>query len=314
MRPFARMPMADSWYGKVTEAVAKAHGWDPTVPLDQLPPAALEHLLYGAARRAGAASATTTTAATAATSATFEGLIPNLERRYRETDSEYVKSELETLHGRAALPGLRRQAAQAGGPGRDRRRPRTSRTCRPGRERGDGLGGHPPRAAHASASRPSPAQVLKEITRPAGLPGRRGPGLPDRRSHQQHPVGRRGPAHPPGDPDRLEPDGRAVHPRRAVHRPAPARQRQADRDPDPAARPGQHAPRRGARRGDHPHGRLDRGHRARRGRTRRRGRGPGHRSRRSWPSRARSPARSCGANGRCPSRQPPDRQRAVAAR
>ena len=27
--------------------------------------------------------------------ATFEGLLPNLERRYRETDSEWVKTELE---------------------------------------------------------------------------------------------------------------------------------------------------------------------------------------------------------------------------
>ena len=27
--------------------------------------------------------------------ATFEGLLPNLERRYRETESEWVKSELE---------------------------------------------------------------------------------------------------------------------------------------------------------------------------------------------------------------------------
>ena len=27
--------------------------------------------------------------------ATFEGIIPNLERRYRETESEYVKAEIE---------------------------------------------------------------------------------------------------------------------------------------------------------------------------------------------------------------------------
>ena len=28
-------------------------------------------------------------------SATFEGVVTNLERRYRETDSEYIKTELE---------------------------------------------------------------------------------------------------------------------------------------------------------------------------------------------------------------------------
>ena len=36
-------------------------------------------------------------------------------------------------------------------------------------------------------------------------------------------------AHPPGHADRLVADGRALYPRRAVHRPAPARQRQAAR-------------------------------------------------------------------------------------
>ncbi len=40
-------------------------------------------------------------------------------------------------------------------------------------------------------------------------------------------VGRREPAHPPGLADRLGPDRRALRPRRALHRPAPARQREA---------------------------------------------------------------------------------------
>ena len=44
-----------------------------------------------------------------------------------------------------------------------------------------------------------------------------------------HAVRRRGPAHPPRHADRLEPGRRALHPRRADHRPAPEGQRQADR-------------------------------------------------------------------------------------
>ena len=54
------------------------------------------------------------------------------------------------------------------------------------------------------------------------------------------------------------------------HRPAPARQRPADRDAGAAARPGQHADRGRARRGDDPLGRLGDRHRARRRRARRR--------------------------------------------
>ena len=65
-----------------------------------------------------------------------------------------------------------------------------------------------------------------------------------------HPLRRRGAAHPPGDADRLQPDGRALHPGRAEHRPAPARQRAPDRHAAAAARPGQHRARGRARRRD----------------------------------------------------------------
>ena len=71
-------------------------------------------------------------------------------------------------------------------------------------------------------------------------------------------VGRRGAAHPAGDADRLVAGRRALHPRRAVDRPAPARQRQADRDARAAARPRQHRARRRARRGDDARGRPPR--------------------------------------------------------
>ena len=40
---------------------------------------------------------------------------------------------------------------------------------------------------------------------------------------------------PAGDPDRLQPDGRPLYPGRALHRPAPAGQRQAHRHPQAAA-------------------------------------------------------------------------------
>ena len=78
----------------MAEAVALSHGWDPTVPISELPPEALDHLLnvergeqvvIGYRHERGENTYT----------ATFEGIIPNLDRRYRETDSEYVKTELE---------------------------------------------------------------------------------------------------------------------------------------------------------------------------------------------------------------------------
>ncbi|MGZ6344643.1 MAG: excinuclease ABC subunit UvrA [Candidatus Limnocylindrales bacterium] len=94
MRPWARMPMADSWFAKVTEAVARSHGWDPDVPIRELPSAALDHLL-NAPRGEQVRIAYQHDRGENTYMATFEGVIPNLERRYKETDSDFVKAELE---------------------------------------------------------------------------------------------------------------------------------------------------------------------------------------------------------------------------
>ena len=69
-----------------------------------------------------------------------------------------------------------------------------------------------------------------------------------------HPVGGRGPAHPAGQPDRQRAGRGALRTGRAVDRPAPAGQPAPDRYPQATARPGQHGHRGGARRGDHPGG------------------------------------------------------------
>ena len=89
-------------------------------------------------------------------------------------------------------------------------------------------------------------------------------------------VRRRGPAHPARHPDRCRPGRRPLRPRRAVHRPAPARQPAPHRDAGAAQGARQHPDRRRARRGHHPHRRLGRRHRPRRRRARRPGRPQRH--------------------------------------
>ena len=64
--------------------------------------------------------------------------------------------------------------------------------------------------------------------------------------------GRRGPAIASGHSDRLQPDGRPLRLRRALHRPAPGGRLAPHRHPPAAARPGQHRAGGGARRGHHP--------------------------------------------------------------
>jgi excinuclease ABC subunit A len=92
--PWARLPMENSWHGKIIEAVCREHGWNYGTPLKNLPPEALEYLLY-ARRGEKVVIGYRHERGQNTYGATFEGIIPNLERRYRETESEFIKSELE---------------------------------------------------------------------------------------------------------------------------------------------------------------------------------------------------------------------------
>ncbi len=105
--------------------------------------------------------------------------------------------------------------------------------------------------------------------RPAAIPQERGPRISHARPHRADALRRRDAAHPPGRADRLRPGRRALHPRRAVDRPAPPRQRPAAGNARPAPRPGQHGGRRRARRRHDAGGRSHRRFRPRPGRSRR---------------------------------------------
>ena len=92
--PWSRMTMTDSWYGKVVEAIAKRRGFRVDVPLAKLAKEHLDYLLT-APRGEKVRIGYRHEGHTNYYDATFEGLLPNIERRYRETDSEWVKTELE---------------------------------------------------------------------------------------------------------------------------------------------------------------------------------------------------------------------------
>jgi twitching motility protein PilT len=82
--------------------------------------------------------------------------------------------------------------------------------------------------------------------RATALPLRRGPRLPDPRSCQRHALRRRGPANPARHPGGIEPDGRALRARRALHRTARAGQPAPARELDAVAGSRQHDHRRRA--------------------------------------------------------------------
>jgi len=92
--PWAKMPTDASWRLKILEAICAAHGWDFKAPIRDLPAKAVEYVLYASKDEKVVVRYRHERGENSYT-ATFEGIVTNLERRYRETDSEYIKTELE---------------------------------------------------------------------------------------------------------------------------------------------------------------------------------------------------------------------------
>jgi excinuclease ABC subunit A len=90
IRPFNRVN-ADAWYMKKMAAVADRYGFSLHVPTGQLKPDQLDKLLYGT----GSEKYRVSLGGGRAFDTTYEGVIPNLERRHKETDSEFIRHDIE---------------------------------------------------------------------------------------------------------------------------------------------------------------------------------------------------------------------------
>ncbi|MFH1566314.1 MAG: excinuclease ABC subunit UvrA, partial [bacterium] len=75
----------DSWTFKVLEKVAEQNDVNLKIPIKDLDEKKLNILLYGVKEKV----------AMGPYKARFEGIIPNLERRYKETESDYIRNEID---------------------------------------------------------------------------------------------------------------------------------------------------------------------------------------------------------------------------
>lgn len=90
IRPYNRFN-ADAWYMKRLAEVAKAHNFSLSVPVKDLSEDAIYKVLYGTETQKYRISLS----GGRHYDSTYEGVIPNLERRYRETDSDFMKKDIE---------------------------------------------------------------------------------------------------------------------------------------------------------------------------------------------------------------------------
>lgn len=114
IRPFNRINQ-DSWWLKRLDAVAQANNFSIHVPIKDLSEEAKQKILYGTGsqkykvRIAGSGKFSEG----AVYESTYEGVIPTLERRHRETDSDFIRKDIErfmrlrecqTCHGARLKP------------------------------------------------------------------------------------------------------------------------------------------------------------------------------------------------------------------
>ncbi len=93
--PWMRAGASGEWYLSMMESVARANGFSAQTPVRELTRDELDLILYGNSNRKITVRHRTRRGQTYNWQTNFEGVIPNLERRYSRTDSDYVRHEIE---------------------------------------------------------------------------------------------------------------------------------------------------------------------------------------------------------------------------
>jgi excinuclease ABC subunit A len=93
--PWRRMVVTESWFAKILDAVAERYHFSTATPVGELSEEARQILLYGNKSERVTVRYRSRQGNEHSFSTTFEGIVPNLERRYRETSSETIKAEIE---------------------------------------------------------------------------------------------------------------------------------------------------------------------------------------------------------------------------
>ena len=225
----ALLPWANSaanYYEQLTEAIAETYGVDLDVPWRKLPEAERDLFLYGTAGERVKVTYRNRYGRTRTYQTRFEGIVPNLERRYKETDSEFSREKIEEYMSVRPCPECHGS----------RLRPESRSVLVSGMAIHEFTGLSVRRARTwvddlelSETDRHIARLILREIDERLRFLDDVGHRLPVDGPRRRDAVGRRGPADPAGDADRLGARGRPVRARRAVDRPAPAGQLEAHR-------------------------------------------------------------------------------------
>ncbi len=96
IRPWGvHMTSGGGWSNKILEAVSRKYGFSLDDPVAKLSEEAMNVILHGSGKTQVTVKYRTPQGKVNEYDAAFEGVMPNLMRRYKETDSEFIRSEIE---------------------------------------------------------------------------------------------------------------------------------------------------------------------------------------------------------------------------
>ncbi|MFA6474963.1 MAG: excinuclease ABC subunit UvrA [Patescibacteria group bacterium] len=95
IRPWSRTSANQTWMMRILETVAQAQGFSIHDPVKDLSAAALQTVLFGSGDNSYDINAPYAPGKVKGFYTSYEGVIPNLERRYKETESDYMRGEIE---------------------------------------------------------------------------------------------------------------------------------------------------------------------------------------------------------------------------
>ena len=94
----------NQFYFQMLQNLAEHYGFDLDQPFESLPDSAQQVVLYGSGRQTVPFTYINERGRAVVREHTFEGVVPNLQRRYRETDSMAVKEELAKFINQKTCP------------------------------------------------------------------------------------------------------------------------------------------------------------------------------------------------------------------
>ena len=95
IQPWVRAGSSSPWFFSLLESLSEAYGFSTRVPVKDLSDDQIDLILYGNEGRSIKMRHRTQRGKTYEWDTSFEGVVNNLERRYRETESDHVRSDIE---------------------------------------------------------------------------------------------------------------------------------------------------------------------------------------------------------------------------